>query len=353
MVAVRPWPYIKSNVVALVAGALLASAMGLVVWATGGSAQLVAFVIVLVVLTLAACLAYDYSRRARFFGELESLAETLDNPRLVHTLIEGPDMPEARSTLSALERVSKSANDEVAEARRQVEDYREYVETWVHEAKSPLAAAHLMLDNMDAADPAGVAAKREALDEELCRVERYIEQALFYARSEAVERDYLIREHDLYDLVSATLKANAHALIGAHMAVRMEGLEGVRVFTDEKWMQFVLGQLVQNSVKYARGDGAEIRFDARRVCEGLADEHVVLTVRDNGCGVSQADLPRVFDKGFTGENGRAGKRSTGIGLYLVKRLCDKMALGVEAASREGEGFAVEISFPANKMHFFE
>ena len=268
-------------------------------------------------------------------------------------MVEEPSFPDGQAAFYVLERVAKSANDEVASYRRQVEDYREYVETWVHEAKSPLAAAHLMLENVDEDGPQALADKREALGDELCRVEGYIEQALFYARSEAVERDYLIRQHNLRALVSQAIKANARVLIGAHVAVRLDGLDDKDVFCDEKWMLFVLGQLIQNSVKYACEKGPEIVFSARLVGEGLADEHAVLTVRDNGCGVSAADLPRVFDKGFTGANGRAGKRSTGIGLYLVKRLCDKMALGVEAASSEGEGFAVSISFPMNKMHYFE
>ena len=110
----------------------------------------------------------------------------------------------------------------------------------------------------------------------------------------------------------------------------------------------------QNSVKYAREDNAFVEFSARLCDEGRATERVELTIRDNGCGVSAAaTLPRVFEKGFTGEVGRTGKRSTGIGLYLVKRLCDKMGVGIEAASAQGEGFAVTLAFSTNRFHFFE
>ena len=118
-------------------------------------------------------------------------------------------------------------------------------------------------------------------------------------------------------------------------------------------MEFILGQLIQNSVKYARPEGAVIEFSGRVLQSGQADERIELTVRDNGCGVPEADLPRVFDRGFTGENGRGGKRSTGIGLYLVSRLCEKMGISVRADSTEGEGFAITLVFPANKMHYFE
>lgn len=114
-----------------------------------------------------------------------------------------------------------------------------------------------------------------------------------------------------------------------------------------------MGQLIQNSVKYARDEGAQLLFAATRANAGDADDCVKLVVRDNGRGVPAADLGRVFDRGFTGENGRNGKRSTGIGLYLVKRLCDKMGLGIVARSEHGEFFEVEITFPTNHMHYFE
>lgn len=97
------------------------------------------------------------------------------------------------------------------------------------------------------------------------------------------------------------------------------------VFTDEKWLEFILGQLIQNSIKYAREDGAKIVFSGALLDEGLASERIELTVADNGCGVSAADLPRVFEKGFTGDNGRTTKRATGIGLYLVARCAPRWA----------------------------
>ena len=191
-----------------------------------------------------------------------------------------------------------------------------------------------------------------ALDDELCRVEGFIEQALFYARSETVDRDYLIRKYRLGDLVAASVKANAATLIGVHMAPVMHDLD-FEVFTDEKWIEFIFGQVIQNAAKYARRDNPRLEFSGVLRDRGNANERVELTVRDNGCGVSAADLPRVFDKGFTGENGRSGKRSTGIGLYLVKRLCDKMGVGILADSVEGEGFAITFSFSTNKFQYVD
>ena len=144
----------------------------------------------------------------------------------------------AELTYDALCAIAKSANDDVAEYRRQVEDYREYIETWVHEAKSPLAAAHLMLANLEERAEDGATYERlQSVGDELKRIEGYIDQALFYARSEALDRDYLIRNYTLADLVNASIKSNASALIAAHVAPVRHGLD-LTVFTDEKWIEF-------------------------------------------------------------------------------------------------------------------
>lgn len=259
-------------------------------------------------------------------------------------------LAEGELEYEVLRRVGKAACDEVAEGRRQTDDYRDYIESWVHEAKLPLAAAHLILENLDGSEDD--LSRVDDLGRELARVERYIDQALYYARSEVVERDYLIRRWSLKALVTGAIKANARELIAAHVAPVCENLD-FEVFTDEKWLEFILGQLIQNSIKYACEDGAKIVFSGALLDEGLASERIELTVADNGCGVSAADLPRVFEKGFTGDNGRTTKRATGIGLYLVARLCSKMGIDVTAASDPGEGFVVTFAFSTNKFQYFE
>lgn len=350
--------YLRSRAWSLALLACLDALLALVLAHTGSGRDLVLLVVALVSAAWLCSLGVAFARERRFYDDLADMSRLLGNPRLVTDAVACPEFPEGRVAYDALAAMAKSAGDEAAEARRQVEDYRAYVETWVHEAKSPIAAARLMAENLRA-DPD--AARRDpgrlvALDDELARVEGYVEQALFYARSESVERDYLVRRHDLRSLVSEALRANARALIAARVTPEMgEGL-GLEVFCDDKWLVFVLGQLLQNSARYAREGaegGARVAFSARLLDEGLASERVELLVADNGCGCSAADLPRVFERGFTGENGRTHRRSTGLGLWLVARLCAKMGLAVSADSREGEGFCVRLGFPTNKMHYFE
>lgn len=350
------WKFACSHALVLVPLTLVCGVVGLVLVASGVTRDTTFLVCLCMVGAVVATMAARYLRIREFYAQMDELTHELDNPRLVPSMLEEPNFVEGQVAYDALEAMAKSTSDEVAEYRRQVDDYRAYVETWVHEAKSPLAAAHLALENL-ALDPDAVArdpSRLEALGDELRRVEGYIEQALFYARSESVEQDYLIRRYRLRDLVGAALKANAHELIEAHVAPRLgEGLD-LEVFADEKWLVFILGQLVQNSVRYVREDAEpSISFSARLLDAGGAEERVELEVRDNGCGCGEADLVRVFERGFTGENGRTHKRSTGLGLWLVRRLCDKMGLTVSADSAEGEWFAVRIAFPTNKMHYFD
>ena len=372
--------YVRSHGVELaICLVAIALTMGLLAVAQVGVAVIVLVGGVLAV-ALAAAVALGYGRKRAFYRALAQVSHEVDHPAWVTEVVEEPDFAEGRVVYEAVRAIAKSANDDIAAYRRQVEDYRTYVETWVHEAKTPLAAARLTLENLStdlaAADGrvcAARAARRvSALEDEVGRMDGFIEQALFYARSETFERDYLIRSYTLDTLVGAALRERAHELIGARIAPRREGLD-LTVFTDEKWLVFILGQLIQNSVQYASaGRGAWILFAGALRDAGTAEERVELAVADSGPGVSAADLPRVFDRGFTGEAGRggvagpdgavglesvagAGRHATGIALYLVKRLCEKMGVGVRAATGEhpGEGLRITFSFPTNKFHYFD
>lgn len=197
------WP-----TVAILCVASLLTCMVLEVSGTG--APLLSLVACVLMGSSVLLLVVDYLRKRAFACELDSLAGQQGHALWASELIDRPDFIEGQLAYDALCAVSKAANDEVAGYRRQTNDYREYVETWVHEAKSPLAAAHLMIENIedelsavgeDPIDEEVLFSRVRALDEELDRMEGYVEQALFYARSEAVERDYLIREYNLKELV--------------------------------------------------------------------------------------------------------------------------------------------------------
>ena len=337
------------RIVASCAFAFALCAMVLTV--AGADSEVMLLVACVATVGLGTGLVLDWAARRPFYRELDACAQTIEHPLWSMEMVRRPDFAEGELAYDVIKTIAKCANDDVARYRRQTEDYREYIETWVHEAKTPLVASSLMVENLvEAAGgvrPQDVVQKAEGLSCELGRLEGYIDQALYYTRSETLDRDYVIRKILLRTMVMDAVKANVRTMIAAHVAPVCRGLD-FEVFADEKWVVFVLGQLIQNSVKYAREDGAQIVFDAQCLDAGRANERIELVVRDNGCGAPALDMPRVFDKGFTGQNGRTGKRSTGIGLYLVKRLCDKMGLQVRAESEEGGYFEVAITFPANR-----
>lgn len=166
-----------------------------------------------------------------------------------------------------------------------------------------------------------------------------MEQVLFYARSESVEKDFRIQQVSLSSCIQEALLQCKYLCTQASMSIRFPEQDAL-VYTDEKWLIFLLNQLIENAVKYRRKKGAvlslAIQKDAR---------HVVLTVKDNGIGIPEHDLPRIFDKGFTGDNGRMiHSHSTGIGLYLCKKLCTSLQIDLHADSdQEGTVMSLEFS----------
>lgn len=181
----------------------------------------------------------------------------------------------------------------------------------------------------------------KSIYEELEKIEDYIEQALFYARSNTVEKDYYIKESNLKDIVNESVKKNKSILIQNKILINIHDLNET-IYTDSKWIQFILNQIIQNSVKYKKQDNSsEIEIYSKQ-----GKENIILYIKDNGIGIKKGELTRVFEKGFTGTNGRLqNKKSTGIGLYLCKKLCDKMGIAIELNSVQNQGTEVKLIFP--------
>ena len=181
----------------------------------------------------------------------------------------------------------------------------------------------------------------KSIDEELDKVENYVEQALFYARSNTIEKDYYIKKSLLKEIVNESIKKNKSILIQEKIAINTHDLDTV-VNTDSKWIVFILSQIIQNSIKYKKKN-EESRLE---IYSKKGNENIILYIKDNGIGIKKGEITRVFEKGFTGTNGRQiGKKSTGIGLYLCKKLCDKLGIGIDLNSIENEGTEVKLIFP--------
>lgn len=282
-------------------------------------------------------LAREYCLKKSFYQKLLSLYDGLDQKNLISEMISPPGFLEGDVLFEILHGCNKAMLEKIRTYKQLQEEYREYIELWVHEIKTPISSSRLITQNNESE-------AMKSLREEIARIEGFVEQVLYYSRSNNVEKDYLIREVSLKKLCYDALRKNSSLFIQNKVSVGLDGLEDFMVYTDNKWLEFILGQIFTNAVKYA--DKPEIRLLLESKKEA---NRIILTITDNGPGIKDNELPRIFDKGFTGTNGRNNERSTGMGLYICKKLCDKLGLGLEAQSVWGEGTTISLVFPVNSM----
>lgn len=330
--------YLRDRWLALVLGVVCAAGlygMGMTmgVGMQGGIA-LGAFVLVCLIVAL----VYGYARRARFWRSVTALRDEAASTCEVLPLLGEPAFLEGQLAYEALERTADLANIELTAAQRASGEYCEYVELWIHEAKTPVAAAKLVLARMSGPEA-------DALARELERVDVQIDQALYYARSTALQKDYAIREVPLAAAAREACKRQARFLIEKQAIPHVEVPDDMTVLSDEPWLVFMLGQVVANAAQYG---ASSIVFTAREEASGTPHGRTVLEVRDDGCGISAADMPRIFDRGFTGTNGRHSGTATGMGLYLISLMCARLGLGITLASEEGTGTRAIFAFPHNR-----
>lgn len=283
---------------------------------------------------------FDYLRKKQYYDEIKENMESLDKKYLISEVIEEGTFTESKLIYDVICKSNKAMNDEIGEFKRGINDYREYIELWVHEIKTPIATCKLLIENNESP-------LTESIGEEVCKLENYIDQALFYTRSNTIEKDYIIKEMSLSSCLNKVLNNNADSLIKKRVKISLGDLEKI-VYSDSKWIEFILGQIISNSIKYMNKEHKELKIYCNE-----NSKYVILNIEDNGAGISEKDIPRVFHKGFTGENGRKFGKSTGIGLYLCKKLCKKLGLDINLVSEEGKFTRVSIIFPINRMMIFE
>ncbi len=281
-------------------------------------------------------LLVNFFRKKRFYDEVINNLEQLDKKYLILETVNMPEFYEGELMYQFLYEINKSMLERIGEYEFSINDFKDYVEMWIHEIKIPLSSLSLMARNhRDTFD--------KRVNQQIKRLDDHVEQVLYYVRSENAEKDYLINENSLNDIVSNVVMRNKDDLLEKNIELTVSGVDKL-ILTDSKWLEFILNQIINNSVKYINGTvQACIRIQAR--AEGT--EKTVLTVYDNGIGIPEDDLKRVFEKSFTGKNGRTGVKSTGMGLYIAKKLCDKLGHGLMIESREQEYTKVSLVFMRN------
>lgn len=332
--------YIKEKFVFMVINIVMTLSGVVILKALKVDTYAIVFISILNLIGVFSCYIYDYFNRKKYYDNLFKNLDGLDKKYFIAEILESGDFIESNIIYSVLEECTKSMKDEVADLKRNINDYKEYIETWVHEIKTPIASARLILEN----DEGYI---NKSVLEEIEKVEGFIEQVLFYARSSTVERDYIIKKIPLKNSINSVIRKNTNILIEKRVKIQLEDIEK-KVYCDSKWIEFILQQIISNSVKYMDKDEKYIKI---RCLE--KDKNIILKILDNGIGISEKSIEKVFEKGYTGENGRKYNNSTGMGLYLCKKLCLKLGLGISIKSKLGVGTEVTIVFPINNYNLAE
>ena len=277
----------------------------------------------------------EYIKFRKYFNTVKNILENLDKKYLLPEVLNEPNFIEGEEINYIFKVLSRDMHENVKYYKNMQEEYREYIEMWVHEIKTPIASTKLLIEN-------NTNEITRKIDTQMDRIENFVEQVLYYSRSDEVGKDYIIKKIELSKVVKSVVKKNQRDFIGKRISLQLGELDEI-IYSDLKWIEFILNQIVGNAIKYSKGEGDKIKIESKRLANS-----VVLTIEDNGVGIIERDLNRVFEKGFTGENGRKFGKSTGIGLYLCKKLCDKMGLGLNIESEENKGTKVTVIFPQSE-----
>lgn len=290
-------------------------------WLYGQPMAPVGYALLMLAFLLVIVGAADYTRYAR---RVRALDDVLDNLSVAAHALPPANGPVEERYREIAGNLYTLLDEQAEKAARESGERIDYYTMWVHQIKTPIAAMRLALS---------AGASPQAIEAELFKVERYIEMALQYVKLSDLSADLVIREYDLRKIVSGCVKKYAPLFIGKHLRVDIEGDLGT-VTTDSKWLSFILEQLLSNAIKYTERGG--VRF---------AIEGGALLVEDSGIGIRAEDLPRIFEKGYTGFNGRMDQRASGLGLYMARRVADQLGIRIYPESSLRSGTKMLLVFP--------
>lgn len=286
--------------------------------------------LIIMVLFLLIVISYDYYRKSFFYQDFQKKLDQLDKKCLISALITRPNFLEGQILYDSLYEIDKATYEEIEKYQQEVSDFKEYIELWIHEVKLPIASTKLMIHNHES--------NVRKLKDQINKIENNVELVLYYARLDSSEKDYLIKKCDLNQIIKNVIKKNQDSLLYQNIAIKIKNIEAT-VLSDSKWLEFIINQIISNSIKYHGESDCLISFNVIQ-----NENHISLEILDNGIGIKDSELLYVFDKSFTGENGRLVSSATGMGLYIVKNLCHKLGHQIAIESKQGKYTKVIIDF---------
>ena len=258
----------------------------------------------------------SYARYVRDMDKLQQVSE-----ELLVTLEHLPEAVTGKEYLyqTMLYRLWDAYGDQLQTMYQKEQDEAEYQALWAHQIKTPIAAIRLLQQT---------GKEDQEILNQVFRIEQYVEMVLNYQKLSSVAGDWVLKKQPLDAIVRQSIRRYAKQFIWKKLSMCYEGTE-LTVLTDEKWLCFVIEQILSNSLKYTKAGGVHIYTEGTK-----------LYICDTGIGIAKSDLPRIFERGYTGYNGHADKKSTGIGLYLCRQVCEKLGHGISVESEPGEGTSV-------------
>ncbi|MFC7393897.1 sensor histidine kinase [Scopulibacillus cellulosilyticus] len=279
-------------------------------------------------------IAGDYFVRKKYYVEVKETIEGSEQNNLDIVLPE-PQTKEQEIYYRLISHIQKTQLKRIEKLYDEKRENQDFMMSWVHEIKTPIAASKLTIHNSESKTKEDILNK---LEDELVKIDNFVEQALYYSRIDAFNQDYFIKDVKLKSIVVDSIKKHSKWFINKKISVEMDNLDK-DVLSDKKWLTFMIDQMLSNAIKYTESKG-RIRFIGDE-----SDTETTLMIEDNGIGISSRDIDRVFEKGFTGKTGRKNTNATGMGLYLSKKLAEKLGHKISIQSKEGTGTQVIIHFP--------
>ena len=283
-------------------------------------------------------LLIEYSKKNSFYKTIQSKLINIDKKYLVLEMLDKPKTTEEELIYQIFYDINKSYIEELKDYKLSLNNFKEYIELWIHEVKIPISSLVLMTHNSKENLP-------KKYITQINRLDNYIDQVLYYVRSNNSEEDYLIKEVSLQKIINAVALKNKDDLLENNIEFIVK-INNEKALTDEKWLEFILNQIINNSIKYKRN----IKVPKIEINIEETPQKVLLTITDNGIGIPKNDLPKVFNKSFTGTNGRTTTKSTGLGLYIAKNLLKKLGHKIEIESEVNKYTKVTITFSKNNYY---
>ena len=324
--------YLKSKVAIIFLNIIALMTLSVFLLSVGNESKIIITIAITWIFFLFVYFMFAYRKRRDYFKIIEKSVANIDKKFLISEVLKEPPFIEAKPYYYLLKKSSKSMREEINREKSKHKDYKEYIEQWIHEVKTPISLIKLIEENNRTAKSSEILIQLEEID-------RYVEQSLFFARSEDVDKDYLIKEISLQSCVHSVITRNKQGFILNNIYLEINDIDK-QVFSDSKWLEFILNQIIVNAIKYRKNECPKVKIYAIDIKNGTR-----LIIEDNGIGIPSNEIDRVFEKGFTGNIGRINSRSTGIGLYLCKKLCDNLGLLIDIESKINNYTKVIITFP--------